>query len=150
MAAREIRAPSGSVPAVRLARSIADAIVAHARAEAPIEACGLVIGSDVAACGGVALRYVACRNRLAGRSIYEIHPDDLATAVYAADDAGEEVWGIVHSHVTVPAVPSTTDIGLASWPQAVQLLVSLGCAEPELRAWWIRDGEAVELPLKVA
>jgi proteasome lid subunit RPN8/RPN11 len=147
MAAREIRAPSGPVPAVSLPRSIADEIVAHASAEAPIEACGLVIGSDVAARGGSALRYVACRNRLAGRSIYEIHPDDLAAAVYAADDAGEEVWGIVHSHVTVAAVPSTTDIGRAAWPQAVQVLVSLAGAEPALRAWWIRDGSAVEVEL---
>ena len=64
------------------------------------------------------------------------------------DDADEVVWGIVHSHVKSPAVPSPTDVGLAAfYPDALYLLVSLAAdeadastGEPSLRAWRIVDG----------
>ena len=41
------------------------------------------------------------------------------------DDADEMVWGIVHSHVMSPAVPSDTDVGLAAYPDALYLICSL-------------------------
>jgi len=65
------------------------------------------------------------------------------------DDRGEEVWGIVHSHVASPAVPSVTDIGLAFYPESLYLVCSLAGAEPELRAWTIRDGAASEVGLVI-
>ncbi len=142
---------------VVLPRAIADAITAQARAEAPDEACGLVIGSAPASSGGAALRYEACRNAAASPVRYEIHPDDLYRLTIAADDAGETLWGIVHSHVRSPAVPSGTDVGLALYPDALYILVSLArdqadpaSGAPSLRAWWIADGLAQEVPLVVA
>jgi proteasome lid subunit RPN8/RPN11 len=135
--------------AARLPRALADAIAAHARAEAPLESCGLVIGSAAPSAGGIALRFVACRNRLASRYRYEVHPDDLVRAVMAADDAGEVLWGIVHSHVATPAIPSRTDIGLATWPDALQLVVSLAGDEPVLEGWRIADGEALAVGLEI-
>ena len=47
----------------RMPAAMADAIVAQARAEYPNEACGIVIGSGVAAEGGEALRYAAAGTR---------------------------------------------------------------------------------------
>jgi proteasome lid subunit RPN8/RPN11 len=143
--------------AARLPRAIADAIVGQARAEYPNEACGLVIGSAAVADGGVALRYEALRNRAASPYRYEIHPDDLLRVAVAADDADEAFWGIAHSHVRSPAVPSPTDIGLAFYPEALYLLVSLADEEadpvtgaPSLRAWRIVDGEVHEVALEVS
>ena len=137
---------------------MADAIAAQARAERPDEACGLVIGSDAWTDGGVASRYEACRNRLASPYRYEVHPDDLLRVSVAADDAGEVIWGIVHSHVRSAAVPSPTDIRLAFYPDALHLLVSLADdgadpgagAAPSLRAWRIVDGVAHEVALELA
>ena len=63
------------------------------------------------------------------------------------DDAGEEVWGIVHSHVASPAIPSDTDIGLAGWPDALYLICSLAVDPPVVRAWSIRDGSVSEVAL---
>ena len=126
------------------------AIVDQARAEAPLEACGLIVGTAPAAAGGVPLRFVACRNALASRSRFSVHPDDLYRVTIEADDAGAVVWGIVHSHPHSPAVPSSTDTGLALYPDAVHLLVSLAAAEPEIRAWRIVDGVAAELRLEGA
>jgi [CysO sulfur-carrier protein]-S-L-cysteine hydrolase len=134
---------------IRLPRTIADAILAQARAEAPLEACGLIPGSASAADGGEPLRYVPCRNALASPVRYSIHPEDLLRVTVDADDAGGVIWGIVHSHVRGPAVPSPTDVELAYYPDAVYLLVSM-THEPAIRAWRIADGSAREVELELA
>lgn len=148
--------PAPSPAVAHLPRALADAIVAQARAEYPNEACGLVLGSAPAAAGGEALRYEALRNRAASPYRYEIHPDDLYRVTVAADDADEVFWAIVHSHVKSPAVPSSTDIGLAFYPDALYILVSLAddeadpvSGEPSLRAWRIVDGAVDEVALEV-
>lgn len=137
--------------AVRLPRAIADAIARHARAERPNEACGLIVGSALAADGGLARRYVPCRNAAASPSRYVVHRDDLLGVLAELDRTGEELWGVVHSHVRTPAAPSATDVGEAAWPAAVHLLVSLAgdAPEPSLRAWRIANGAAVELALEI-
>jgi len=139
------------LPAVRLPRAIAEAIVRHARADRPNEACGLVVGSAHAADGGVARRYVPCRNGAASPSRYVVHRDDLLAVLADLDRTGQELWGVVHSHVRTPAVPSSTDIAEAAWPAAVYILVTLaeGPDEGSLRAWQITDGSARELALAV-
>ena len=134
---------------VRLPRAVADAILAHARAEAPREACGLIPGSSFAADGGEPLRYVPCRNALASPVRYTIHPEDLLRVTIEADDAGGVIWGIVHSHVRSPAVPSPTDVDLAYYPDALYLVVSLS-DEPALRAWRIVDGSVREVGMELA
>ena len=127
-----------------------EAIVAQARAEYPLEACGLIAGSGYVADGGSALRYVACRNASSSPTRYSVHPDDLYRVTVETDDAGEVIWGIVHSHVRSPAVPSPTDIGLALYPDALYLLVSLAEEPPVLRGWRIVDRETHEVELEVA
>ena len=71
------------------------------------------------------MRFEGTRNKAESPYRYEIDPDDLYRITVAADDADEVIWGIVHSHVGSPAVPSPTDIGLAFYPDALYLLVSL-------------------------
>jgi proteasome lid subunit RPN8/RPN11 len=138
--------------AVDLPGEIRAAIIEHAQAEDPNEACGLIIGDRPAAEGGVALRYQPTRNKAASPYRYEIHPDDLYRLTVAADDADETFWAIVHSHTHTPAVPSPTDIGLAFYPDALYVLVSLDPDEadavrgsPGVRAWRILDGAVHEV-----
>ena len=111
--------------------AIRDAIVAHARAEYPNEACGLIVGDAPAGAGGLALRFEPTRNKAASPYRYEIAPEDLYRIIVAADDADEAIWGIVHSHTHSPAVPSPTDVGLAFYPDALYLLVSLSDDEAD-------------------
>lgn len=148
--------PHPGPASARLPRAIADAIVAQARAEYPNEACGLIIGSAPVADGGEARRYEALRNRAASPYRYEIHPDDLYRVALAADDADEVFWAIVHSHVRTPAVPSPTDVGLAFYPDALFVLVSLAeeladpvTGAPSLRAWRIVEGAVHEVMLEI-
>ena len=131
-------------------------LIDHARAETPNEACGLIVGDRPAASGGRALRFEAARNAAASPYRYEIHPDDLYRLTVATDDADQVFWGIVHSHTHTPAVPSPTDIGLAFYPDALYILVSLAEDEagraaetPSVRAWRIVDGVIHEVALDV-
>jgi [CysO sulfur-carrier protein]-S-L-cysteine hydrolase len=127
-------------PSVRLSPDLVEELVAHARREDPNEACGLIIGDRAAADGGVPLRFEPARNKAASPYRYEIHPDDLLRLTIATDDADEVFWAIVHSHVRSPAYPSPTDVGLALYPDALYVLVSLAEPEPALGAYRIVDG----------
>jgi proteasome lid subunit RPN8/RPN11 len=138
-----------------LPASIREAIVAQARADYPNESCGLIVGNLPAADGGRALRYEPARNKAASPYRYELDPEDLLRLTIATDDADEVFWGIVHSHTHTPAVPSPTDIGLAFYPDALYVLVSLANDErdprsggPGVRAWRIVDGVTHEVALR--
>ena len=115
----------------------------------PNEACGLIAGAASAMEGGMPTRFLPLTNVAASPYRYLIDPDEQLRTMLAIDDADEVVWGIVHSHVASPAVPSDTDVGLAAYPDALYLICSLAGAEPAVRAWAIRDGLVDEVELRV-
>ena len=131
-----------------LPSAIRDALVTHARTDYPNEACGLIVGDRAAAEGGRALRFEPTRNAAASPYRYSIDSADLLRITLATDDADEVIWGICHSHVRSPARPSPTDVGLAFYPDALYLIVSLGdMDEPDVRAWRIVEGTVHEVSL---
>ncbi len=94
------------------------------------------------------------RNRAASPFRYEIDSEDLLRATIETDDADEVFWAIVHSHIASPARPSPTDIGLAFYPDALYVLVSLHPDEADavtgaagIRAWRIVDGQVHEVSI---
>jgi [CysO sulfur-carrier protein]-S-L-cysteine hydrolase len=147
--------PHPGPAAVTLPATLREAIVAHARAELPNEACGLIVGDRPAAAGGRPLRWEPTRNALASPYRYEIDPADLLRLSIEFDDAGQTIWGIVHSHVASAARPSPTDVGQSLYPDAMYLLVSLAPDQaidggPGLRAWRIVDGTVHEVTVRSA
>lgn len=133
-----------------LPRSVAEELLAHARAELPNEACGLLAGSLTT---GSATRFHPARNAEASPLRYTVHPEDLVRITFAIEDAGEELVAIFHSHTLSPAVPSATDLRAAMYPDPFYLLASLADpdAPPEraLRAWRIEGGQSSEAPLTI-
>lgn len=133
-----------------LSAAIAEELLAHARAELPSEACGILAGSLAEA---RATEYHPARNAEASPYVYSVHPDDLVRIVLGIDDAGQDLVAIFHSHTHTPAVPSPTDRRQAMYPDAIHILATLMDANPKpmqaLRAWRIRDGEAIEIPLRI-
>lgn len=68
---------------------------------------------------------------------YRIDPREQLAAFREMDAAGEELFGIYHSHPASVPFPSPTDRSEAYYPDAVYLLVSLRSGEGELRAFRI-------------
>lgn len=130
--------------------TVAEELLAHARAELPNEACGLLAG---VLASGTASVFHAARNAEASPLRYNVHPDDLVRIVFAIEDAGQDLVAIFHSHTRSPAVPSATDRRTAQYPDAFYLLATL--ADPDagpadsLRAWRIRAGESAEVRLRI-
>ena len=135
---------------LRIPRSVAEELLAHARAEVPNEACGLLSGSLA---GGTASAYHPARNADESPYVYTVDAEDLVRIVFGIEDAGQDLVAIFHSHTHTPAVPSPTDRRQAQYPDAFYVLASL--SEPDadvadaLRAWRIRDGESSEVPLAI-
>jgi proteasome lid subunit RPN8/RPN11 len=134
---------------VELSAQMVQALIDHARAEYPNEMCGVIVGDRAAADGGKPLRWEATRNRAASPLRYEIHPDDLLRLTIETERAGHEFWAIAHSHTHSPARPSPTDVGLAFYPDAIYLLVSLADNEPAVATWRIVGGEIHPIELIV-
>lgn len=133
-----------------ISAALAEQMLAHARAEVPNEACGLLAGDLVT---GVASAYHPARNAEASPLRYDVHPDDLVRIVFGIEDAGEDLVGIFHSHTHTPAVPSPTDLRSAQYPDAFYVLATL--SDPDagpadaLRAWRIVDGASSEVRLVI-
>ncbi len=132
---------------MRIARSLIDEIVAHARADLPNECCGLLGGRD-----GELTSVHRARNAAATWLRYELHPADQLRIMNRIEADGEELRGIYHSHTKSEAYPSQTDINLAAaWPDPLYLICSLEDADaPVVRAFEIRDGAVEEVDLDVA
>ena len=96
---------------VALPASIREAIVSHARAEEPNEACGVIVGDRPAGAGGRALRFEPARNEAASRFLYRLDARDLLRLTLQTDDRDEVFWAIVHSHVRSAAYSRPTPRG---------------------------------------
>ncbi|HYT26329.1 MAG TPA: M67 family metallopeptidase [Actinomycetota bacterium] len=121
-----------------------DALVAHARAEYPNEACALLAGN------GRVERVYALPNAEASPTFYVVEPKAQLQAMNEMDDLGWDLVGIFHSHTFTEAYPSRTDVELAAYPDAAYLILSLADPDaPELRAYRIADGEVAEEPVEV-
>lgn len=128
---------------VRLPAGMREAMMAHARAEAPCEACGIVAGRD-----GRATRFYPTPNAERSRTRYAVPPADLLRITREIEERGEQLYAIFHSHPETEAYPSATDIRLAFYPDAYYLILSLADPRrPVLRAFTIRQAQVVEHPI---
>jgi proteasome lid subunit RPN8/RPN11 len=122
---------------VVIGEELSRALTAHGRAEAPNEACGVVVLRD-----GIAERYEQGRNRAASPYRFEL---DLDPEVWFLEDEGYEL-AVFHSHVSAPARPSRTDVErIGLWAGRPYLILSLRTGE--LAAFRIEGGRIQELEL---
>lgn len=136
---------------LRIAHDLVEAVLAHARAELPNEACGMLAGP---AGSGRAQAFHPARNAHASPHRFLLDPEDQVRITYAIERDGHELLAIVHSHPRSAAEPSATDLrDAAAYPGVLHLVASLeggAGASVALRAWRIDGRAAVEIPLPKA
>jgi proteasome lid subunit RPN8/RPN11 len=117
--------------------SVRDELAAHARDEAPNEACGLLVLKD-----GVAERYVPGRNAAESPYRFEL---DVDPETWFLEDDGFEL-AVFHSHLSSPPRPSRTDVeNIGLWAGKPYLIYTL--RTDELAAWRVGDGSIEPLTL---
>jgi proteasome lid subunit RPN8/RPN11 len=135
------------VAVLTLAAAVLDAIVAHARADHPDEACGLVvgpIGSDSAQ------RHIPMENAEHSMTFYRFDDAEKLRVWRELDDRDEEPVVVYHSHTATEPYPSRTDTSLASLPDAHYLLVSTRDPQTaEIRSFRIVDATVTEEQIRV-
>ena len=115
------------------------ALEAHAEAEAPNEACGLIAFRD-----GVAERYLPGENEAASPYRFQLTPGSPQD--FFLEDEGYEL-AVFHSHPTDKAEPSRTDVeNIGQWEGRPYLILSRPTGE--LRGWRIAAGTAEELAVE--
>jgi proteasome lid subunit RPN8/RPN11 len=134
-----------------ITRALHDALVAHARADHPDEACGIVAGP---AGSDRPERHVPMLNAARSPTFYEFDSGDLLRLYRELDDRDEEPVVIYHSHTATEAYPSRTDIGYANEPGAHYVLVSTAECGPgegpfQFRSFRIVDGEVTEEDVRI-
>ena len=127
----------------RIRRAALDDIVTHARAEAPAECCGMLIGSGASIDDAVRAKNIA-----ASPTRFLIDPKDHIDARRDARTRGLEVLGFYHSHPQSPAWPSESDIAEAAYPDAVYLIVSLAGGVADASLFRLERSAAVQVPLE--
>lgn len=159
------------MPELRIPRPIVEAMIAHARELDPFECCGLLAGQN-----GTVSRHYRITNTVArdARAVevfdsanvkqlgrlsattkaevaYFMDPKEMLRAFKDMREQALDLAVIYHSHTHSAAYPSQTDIGLAYYPDAAYLIISLeDKAAPDLRAWWIRDRQVSPAAFTVA
>jgi proteasome lid subunit RPN8/RPN11 len=116
---------------------VRSALVEHAEAERPNEACGLLLLRD-----SVAQEYVRGENAASSPYRFELKVDP---ETWFLEDEGYEL-AVFHSHLSSPPRPSRTDVeNVGLWRGRPYVILSLHSGE--LAAWRINDGSIEPLDL---
>jgi proteasome lid subunit RPN8/RPN11 len=129
-------------------RELVDKIIAHARADHPDEACGIIagpVGSDRPE------RFIQMENAERSPTFYRFDSMEQLRVWREMDDRDEEPVVIYHSHTATEAYPSRTDISYASEPNAHYVLVSTADADDvPFRSFRIAEGVVTEEEVEIA
>jgi proteasome lid subunit RPN8/RPN11 len=117
-------------------------ILAAARASAPAECCGVLLGH-----ANQIMDAVPTRNLSEDPNRFFVDPAGHIEARRRARQRGLEVVGFYHSHPHSPARPSATDLVEASYREQVHLIVSLQSESADIRLFKLSDQGFEEVPL---
>lgn len=143
--------PPTVLDVLKIGQKHVDAIVAHARADHPDEACGVIVGPTGS---DDPVRFVQMLNADRSPTFFRFDPQEQFQLYKEMDDNDEEIVVVYHSHTATEAYPSRTDISYASEPQAHYLLVSTAESgrddgPVQVRSYSIVDGVVTEEEIEI-
>ena len=118
-------------------------MIAHASRHAPLEACGLLAGSD-----NQVEKVIGVRNQAQSPVRFVMDPYEQLQAFDWIESNGFDLLGIFHSHPAGPEIASVTDITEAAY-QVVHVILSRIEGRWIARGFWIADGKSTEVALQI-
>jgi proteasome lid subunit RPN8/RPN11 len=115
----------------------------HVRHQVPLEACGLLAGTN----DRVEI-VIPVRNQAQSPVRFVMDPYEQLQAFDWIESHGLEILGIFHSHPTGPETVSRTDMEEAAY-DVVHLIWSKTGERWQVRGFWIESGSASEVPLQI-
>jgi proteasome lid subunit RPN8/RPN11 len=132
---------------IEIPRILVNQLLHHAQASPELEVCGL-IGSR----NGVPVTCYPARN-VSGtpESRFCLDAREQIDILRAMREQAEDLFAIFHSHPHGPAEPSLLDIELATYPEALYLIISLDTKGVlEMRGYrFATDGQVLEVELSL-
>jgi len=120
-------------------------IYEHCNRVYPNEACGILAGRD----NSVQKVYPLVSEK-PSPTFYQVDSKEHFRVIREMREAGIDLVSIYHSHPGGPAFPSSTDVDLAFYPEAVYLIVSLmDRKNPVAKGYNIIEREITEVLLNV-
>jgi len=131
--------------ALEIRQEIFVEMLAQARAESPIEACGILAGHE-----NHVLELYKMTNSDQSTDHFMMAPEEQFTVMKDMRAKGLEMLAIYHSHPETPARPSAEDIRLALTPGVLYIIVSLQePTKPQIRGFTIKDEMVAESAVKI-
>ncbi len=119
-------------------------MIHHVSAHAPLEACGLLAGRE-----SRVEKVIGVRNQAQSPARFVMDPYEQLKAFEWIDSNGLDLLGIFHSHPAGPETASVTDIAEAAY-EVVHVILSRTGEHWKARGFWIENGEAREVELKIS
>ncbi len=129
---------------MKITKNVLEAITAHAKREAPIEACGYLARE-----GGIITRHYELANIDRSPEHFLFDPKEQFAVFRDARAKGLEICAVYHSHPATPARPSAEDIKLAYDPSLSYVIISLAADDADVRSFKIRKLKAEQEVLEV-
>ena len=125
---------------------VCEAMLAAARAVAPIEACGLLGGVD-----GAVTAFYELENTDAAAEHYNMAPEAQFAVVKDMRAKGVRMLAIWHSHPVTPARMSEEDLRMAYTPGVIYVIVSLANPQtPDIKGFSVADGVPTPVEIEIS
>ncbi|MDP6524146.1 MAG: Mov34/MPN/PAD-1 family protein [Kiritimatiellia bacterium] len=124
--------------------SVYEAMILASNKALPIEACGLLAGSD-----GRATKLYELTNADASAKHFSFLPEEQFAAIKDMRSCGMEMLAIWHSHPDTPARMSEEDLRLALTPGVVYVILSMMDGLPAMRGFEPDEGVAISVPVEI-
>ena len=129
---------------LEIPNNIFEQIVQQAKAQSPIEACGILAGRD-----GQVEKPHKMTNAEQKCEHFMMTPEEQFAVVKDIRSAGREMLAIYHSHPETPARPSAEDIRLALTPGVIHVIISLMDSKPAIKGFLIEEDRVTEVPVQI-
>ncbi len=120
---------------LKIARKTVAAIVAHAKKDLPLEACGYLAEKK-----GLTCEHIEMTNVDQSEEHYALDPKEQFAAMKSIRKRHLKISAVYHSHPLTPARPSQEDIRLAYDPTISHVIVSLADSPETVKSFKIENG----------